>query len=98
MSAVAAAPTTTLRLRPLAPQIGVEIQGVDLSQPLDDEKFRAIEQAWFDHGIILFRDQQLSEDQQVDFARRFGELGKVDRKSSRLNSSHIPLSRMPSSA
>lgn len=77
MSTVAAQRTQIPRLRPLAPQIGVEIQDIDLSQALDENTFRTIEQAWFDHGILLFRNQQLSEDQQVEFARRFGELGKV---------------------
>jgi taurine dioxygenase len=77
MSAVAAQGTQIPRLRPLAPQIGVEVQDIDLSQALDENSFRTIEQDWFDHGVLLFRNQQLSEDQQVDFARRFGELGKV---------------------
>jgi taurine dioxygenase len=68
---------TLLRTRPLAPRIGVEIEGVDLSQPLDEPTFRAIEDAWHRHCIILFRGQRIDEDAQVRFAERFGSLARV---------------------
>ena len=35
-----------LSLRKLAPAIGAEVVGVDLSQPMDDALFREIERAW----------------------------------------------------
>jgi taurine dioxygenase len=62
---------------PLAPRIGVEIQGVDLAKPLDETSFAAIQSALFEHCIILFRGQALSEEDQVGFASRLGELGRV---------------------
>lgn len=62
---------------PLAPRIGVEVRGVDLAKPLDEARFAAIRGALFEHCIILFRGQKLSEEDQVGFASRLGELGKV---------------------
>lgn len=63
-----------IEVLPLSDAIGAEIRGVDLREPLNDETARAIEQAWYDHVIVLFRDQDISLEQQKSFAARFGEL------------------------
>ena len=60
------------RVRRLAPAIGAEIIGVDLSKPMDDEVFAKILDAWHQNLVILFRDQHLTEDDQVRFGQRFG--------------------------
>ncbi len=64
-------------LRPLTPTIGVEIEGVDLRAPLDPVVFRSIRQAWHDYSVIVLRDQELSEENQLRFGEGFGELGRV---------------------
>jgi taurine dioxygenase len=61
-------------IKPLSSAIGAEISGVDLSQPLDNPTFRRIEQAWFDHLIVLLRGQRLDDEQQARFCARFGAL------------------------
>jgi taurine dioxygenase len=66
-----------LRLRPLSPALGAEIIGVDLRDALDDHGFAQILDAWHRHLVILLRDQQLSEQDQVRFAERFGPLAKI---------------------
>jgi taurine dioxygenase len=53
--------------------LGAEIR-VDLSQPIDDATFRKIETAFHDNIVVVFRDQQLSNQQHVAFSRRFGDL------------------------
>jgi len=63
-----------LQLHPLSSGLGVEIIGIDLSSDLDDLTFAAIEQAWRDHLILLFRNQALSNEQHVAFSARFGPL------------------------
>ena len=60
------------RVRRLAPAIGAEIIGVDLSKPMDDEVFAEILNVWHQNLVILFRDQHLTEDDQVRFGQRFG--------------------------
>src|SRR6195256_1737861 len=54
--------------------LGAEVSGVDLRQPLADEAFRVIEEALVEHELIIFRDQEISSENLMDFGRRFGEL------------------------
>ena len=63
---------------------GAEISGVDLSQPLDDNTFAQIANAFFDNEVAFFRNQKLTAEQQVAFTRRFGVLEQHVRKESRL--------------
>ena len=63
-----------LQLKALSTHIGAEIGGVDLSKPIDDALFDEIQNALFDHAVIVFRDQRFSPSEQIAFARRFGEL------------------------
>lgn len=63
-----------LEIVPAAAALGAEIRGVDLSKPLDDRTFAAIEHAYNAHGVIFFRNQRISPQQQVAFTRRFGEI------------------------
>jgi taurine dioxygenase len=67
-------PMDSLPTRPLSPALGAEIIGIDLSEPLSDEPFARILQCWHDNVVVLFRDQHLSEADQVLFAERFGTL------------------------
>ena len=62
----------SLDIRPLAGAIGAELFGVDL-RGLDEPAVVAIRQAWLDHLVIFFRDQNLTPAQLVAFARRIGE-------------------------
>jgi taurine dioxygenase len=64
-----------LEILPLSSAIGVEIRGVNLAAPLDDESFARIRRAWEENCIALFRGQRLGEMDQVEFASRFGALG-----------------------
>ena len=59
-------------VRPLSASIGAEIIGIDLSQPMSDALFAKVLDTWHRNLVILFRDQQLSEDDQVRFGARFG--------------------------
>jgi len=58
----------------LGGNIGAEIRGIDLARPLGDAQFAAVHEAFVRHEVLVFRDQDISLDQQVDFARRFGDL------------------------
>jgi len=64
----------TLQLRPLSPNVGVEVFGVDLSSPVDAETLSELCRAHAEHGLLLFRDQDITPEQQVAFSRRLGQL------------------------
>jgi taurine dioxygenase len=66
-----------MQIVPLSPALGAEIRGVDASRPLSEEIFRQVQNAWHEHLVILLRDQDLDEDQQVRFAERFGPLSPI---------------------
>ena len=59
-------------LRPLSAALGAEIIGVDLSEEIDDHTFAQIRDAWHRNLVILLRGQELSEQDQVRFAEKFG--------------------------
>jgi taurine dioxygenase len=63
-----------MNIRYNAAPLGAEITGLDLAQPLDEATFRAIEDLFHDRGVVVFRDQQLKEEEHIAFSRRFGEL------------------------
>ncbi len=44
-----------MRVAKLAPAIGAEVLGMDLSQPMDDALFREIERAWHAHCLKMQR-------------------------------------------
>lgn len=60
----------------LGPGIGAEIKGVDLSKDLDDDVFNQVRDAFYEHSVVVFRDQKMTPDQQIRFSRRFGDLEK----------------------
>jgi taurine dioxygenase len=62
-----------IEVRPIAGALGAEIGGVDLAA-LDDETFKEIKAAWLEHLVVFFRDQEITPEQQIAFARRFGEI------------------------
>jgi taurine dioxygenase len=55
------------------PGVGAVITGIDLKK-LTDAEFDAIRQAYADHGVIFFRDQDLSEDDHIAFAERWAPI------------------------
>ncbi len=63
-----------ITVKPLSATIGAEIGGVDLREPLADEVFAEVDRAHQDYKVIFFRDQDLTNQQQIAFAKRFGEL------------------------
>jgi taurine dioxygenase len=56
----------------LAPAIGAEIHGVDLSRPIDDATFERIHDALMQHQVVFFRDQDMDPDLHMALATRFG--------------------------
>jgi taurine dioxygenase len=86
MSAIAATANSlsfALQVCPLTDHIGAEIKGIDLSQPISEAQFQAINAALVEHGVLVFRNQDLPPAMHVDFSSRFGPLvGHIVRRFS----------------
>ena len=66
----------TITVTPLSAACGAEISGVDLRDPLDSQTVKEIEQAFHDHVVVVFRGQDITEEEQMAFANAFGGLGE----------------------
>src|SRR6185503_361336 len=64
----------TVRVTPLTKVFAAEVDGVDLTQPLDEPSWAAIRAAFDEHSVLVFHGQALDDDTQVAFSRRFGSL------------------------
>jgi taurine dioxygenase len=65
--------TGKIEIMPSGDALGAEIRGVDLSKPLSKELFNALEQAFNEHSVICFRDQDLKPQTFIDYASHYGE-------------------------
>lgn len=63
-----------LAISPLAGGIGAEVRGLDLSREISDAARDAMQEAWLDAGILLFRGIGDSPEKQLALSRAFGEL------------------------
>ncbi len=75
----------TLEVKPLSPALGAEIVGLDLREDLPSAIIEKIIKTWHEHLVLLFRNQSLSEDDQIRFARHFGVLQKRTRPPEAIN-------------
>jgi taurine dioxygenase len=62
-----------IEVKPIAGALGAEIAGADLGK-LDDETFDEIKAAWLEHLVVFFRDQEITPEEQIAFAKRFGDI------------------------
>ena len=67
-------PYARIDVKRIAGALGAEIFGVDLSKPLDDETFAELHRAWLEHQVIAIRGQDITPDQHVAFAERWGKI------------------------
>ena len=65
---------SNITVNPVAGRIGAQIDGVDISRPLDPEAVEVIQQALDTWRVVFFRGQQLDHASQIAFGRQFGEL------------------------
>ena len=54
--------------------VGVEISGFDITRPMSQELAAELVSLWDEHGILLFRQQEVTPENQIAFSRAFGDL------------------------
>ena len=77
--------------RRIAYALGAEVRGLDLRQELDDATIAAVRQAWLEHQVLVFPGQEISREQLLAFAKRFGELEVVGKGSADPENQNVTL-------
>jgi alpha-ketoglutarate-dependent 2,4-dichlorophenoxyacetate dioxygenase len=70
-----------VKIRRIHPHFVGEVSGVDLSREISDDERAIIEDGINEHGVLVLRDQDISDEQQARFSLRFGELELPDLKT-----------------
>ena len=63
-----------LKIDPITPVVGAVAAGVDIAEPLDAATVQAIRAAVLEHGVVFFRDQDMTREQMTAFMKNFGPL------------------------
>ena len=71
----------SITVKQLHPLFVGEVSGVDLAQPLSAADHDAIAAAIDSYAVVVFHDQRLTDDQQIDFARHFGPIHSSAQKA-----------------
>ena len=71
--ATATTATAGITVEKLHPSLGAAVRGVDFTRPLDQATVAAVRQAWYDHLVLVFPVQPISDEQHVAITRYFGE-------------------------
>ncbi|MAW55049.1 MAG: 2,4-dichlorophenoxyacetate dioxygenase, partial [Rhodospirillaceae bacterium] len=64
----------TLSIRQIGPCFAGEVSGIDLAKPLSFEDAAAIHEGMDEHAVLVFHGQDLSDEQQLAFSRKLGDL------------------------
>src|SRR3981081_426493 len=78
----------SITVKPTHPDFVTEISGVDLARPLNPADRDAIEDAINRYAIVVFHDQKLTDEQQIDFARHFGPIHSSAQKARHIGIKH----------
>ena len=66
---------------PLRPSFVGVVTGINLSKPLDQQSIEAIDRGMDQYAVLVFRDQPLTQDEQIDLSVQFGPLDSGLRKA-----------------
>ena len=65
--------TPTVEFIPTGAGLGIEVRGLNLAEVQPPQIIDTLKKRLADQGVLLFRDQELTEQQQLEFTRAFGE-------------------------
>jgi taurine dioxygenase len=70
-----------IKIKPIEAALGARVTGIDLGKPIGASDLDAITRAWLDYIVLVFPGQDITQGQQLAFARHFGETGVRARKA-----------------
>ena len=65
---------STIDVNPLSPALGAVIGGIDIARGISTEQFDELRQAYVDFGVVFLRDQDITPEQHIGFAERWGKI------------------------
>ncbi|MGB0819624.1 MAG: TauD/TfdA dioxygenase family protein, partial [Parvibaculales bacterium] len=65
---------SAVEIKPVSGGVGVELANIDIGKGMSDADFEAIQSAFVENGLVFFRDQNISPEQHIEFAERWGEI------------------------
>ncbi len=65
--------STALKVQPVSGALGAEVTGVDVSEELSQTQRDALHEAFLEHNVLFFREQNMTPEQHLRFTRIFGE-------------------------
>ena len=65
-----------LEVTPLAPAVGAEVRGIDLSRPLAPSMLARLREIWLAAGVLVLPDQHLTSEAFLALARALGEVSE----------------------
>ena len=68
---------STMWVQPTGGALGADVYGVDLSQPMSDDTYQKIQDAWGENLVLRFSGQKLDDPTLMKFSARFGELDRA---------------------
>jgi taurine dioxygenase len=84
MSIVSTQEPSLLQFVPLTKHIGCEVKGIDLRNPVAPTAASAIYRAWLDHAVLLFRGQELTQEDLIRVTGIFGDFAPIGRPAATL--------------
>ena len=68
-----------LVIKPLKPgsEFAAEVVNLDLGKSLKDEDFSIIRDAFYKYAVLVLRDQNINDEQQVRFTKYFGDTSLI---------------------
>jgi taurine dioxygenase len=76
----------SIRITETGAALGARIEGIDLTNALDEATFAAVRNAFYKYEVVYFRGSELSDEDHIRFSERFGELRKL--KLDQLHAKH----------
>ncbi len=62
------------KVKPISGAMGAEIFDIDLSVEINTETWKEIQDAWHHYLVLIFRDQNLTDQEQFNFSQKFGKI------------------------
>jgi taurine dioxygenase len=64
----------TITIEPISPALGARVTGIDLAAPVDAADFATLHAAILDHQVLVFPDQEMTEEDHLRFSELWGTL------------------------